>query len=55
MWSKDYTDNDDIDDEGEDDDYLGQKAQVPFTFKEAGGNTYEASYMSVDFQPPQQQ
>ena len=56
MGSKDYTDNDDIDDENEDDDYLGQKEQVPFTFKEAGGNTYEAGYMSsVDYQPPQEQ
>ena len=53
MWSKDYADDDDIDDEGEDDDYLGQKEQVPFTFKEAGGNTYEAGYMSsVDYQQP---
>ena len=42
MWSQDYADDDDIDDKGEDDDYLGQKEQVPFTFKEAGGNTYEA-------------
>ena len=55
MWSKDYADNEDIV-EDEDDDYLGQKEQVPFTLNEAGGNTYEVGYMSsIDFQAPQQQ
>ena len=55
MWSKDYADNEDIV-EDEDDDYLGQKEQVPFTLNEAGGNTYEAGYMSsVGSQAPQQQ
>ena len=55
MWSKDYADDEDIA-EDEDDDYLGQKEQVPFTLNEAGGNTYEAGYMSsVGFQTPQQQ
>ena len=55
MWSKDYADDEDIA-EDEDDDYLGQKEQVPFTLNEAGGNTYEAGYMSsIDSQAPQQQ
>ena len=55
MWSNNYVDDEDIA-EDEDDDYLGQKEQVPFTLNEAGGNTYEAGYMSsVGFQAPQQQ
>ena len=55
MWSKDYADNEDIP-EDEDDDYLGQKEQVPFTLNKAGGNTYEAGYMSsIGPQAPQQQ
>ena len=55
MWSKDYADDEDIA-EDEDDDYLGQKEQVLFTLNEAGGNTYEAGYMSsVGSQAPQQQ
>ena len=55
MWSKDYTDDEEIP-EDEDDDYLGQKDQVSFTLNEAGGNTYEAGYMSsVGSQAPQQQ
>ena len=56
MWSKDYADDDDINAEGEDDDYLGQKQQVPFTFNNEGRNTYEAGYLSsVDYHPPQEQ
>ena len=55
MWSNNYVDDEDIA-EDEDDDYLGQKEQVPFTLNEAGGNTYEAGYMSsIGFQAPQQQ
>ena len=58
MWSKDYADDDEMNPEGEDADYLGQKHQVSFTFNEEGTNTctYEAGYMSsIAYEPAQQQ
>ena len=56
MWSKDYADDDEMNPDGEDDDYLGQKDQVPFTLNEEGANTYEAGYLSsISYEPAQQQ